>query len=152
MAKIDIGDAAPDFTLHSNRGDEVTLSTFKGKRSVVLFFYPKDDTPGCTAEACDFRDTHARFTSSDAEVIGVSSDSVASHKRFAEKHELPMLLLSDPGGQVRERYGVKATFGIFPGRVTFVIDKEGVVRYVFSSQLRAREHVAKALEIVKGLA
>jgi len=149
--RIKVGDKAPDFTLRSQTGEDVTLSSFRGKKAVVLFFYPKDDTPGCTAEACDFRDSHARFTGSGAEVLGVSSDSVESHERFAGKHNLPMKLLSDPRGEVRALYGVKSTLGIMPGRSTYIIDREGVVRYLFESQLRAREHVKRALEIIQSL-
>ena len=151
MEKLKVGDLVPEFTLMSSTGEPVTLSDFRDKKSVVLFFYPKDDSPGCTAEACDFRDSHARFSSSGAEVIGISSDSAESHKSFAAKHSLPMTLLSDPGGKVRERYGVRSTLGIIPGRVTFVIDKTGVLRYTFASQLRARQHVQNALDIVKTL-
>jgi peroxiredoxin Q/BCP len=130
----------------------VRLSSFAGKKAVVLYFYPKDGTYGCTAEACDFRDNHGAFAKAGAEVLGVSADSVASHKDFADKNSLPMTLLSDPDNRVREQYGVKATFGLLPGRVTFVIDREGVVRYVYDSQLRFTQHAQKALEIVKGLA
>jgi peroxiredoxin Q/BCP len=111
---------------------------------VVLFFYPKDDTPGCAKQACAFRDDHEEFGKLDAEVFGVSSDSVDSHKRFARKHSLPFLLLSDEGGTVRKLYGVPNTFGLFPGRVTYVIDAEGTVRHVFASQLDVDKHVEEA--------
>jgi peroxiredoxin Q/BCP len=148
---LKIGDRAPDFTLPSADGKEVKLSDFAGKKTIVLYFYPKDETPGCTAEACEFRDNHAQFQKAGAEVVGVSSDSVGSHERFAKHHGLPFTLLSDAGGHVRALYGVKSTFGLFPGRVTFVIDRRGVVRYVFDSQLRFSAHVSKALEIVKSL-
>jgi peroxiredoxin Q/BCP len=151
MARIKEGDIAPDFTLRANTGEDVTLSSFNGKKAVVLFFYPKDDTPGCTKEACDFRDSHVRFLDSGAEVIGVSSDSVDSHEKFAGKHNLPMKLLSDPGGTVRALYGVKATLGILPGRATFIIDRQGKVAYTFESQLRPHEHVKRALDVVKSL-
>ena len=152
MSQIKVGDRAPDFSLVSSTGETVSLSDFAGTKTVVLYFYPKDDTPGCTVEACDFRDSHDVFVGSGAQVIGVSSDSQESHARFVKKYELPMLMLSDPGGEVRARYGVKATLGLFPGRVTFVIDPKGVVRYVFSSQLRVSDHVKKALDVVKGIA
>jgi thioredoxin-dependent peroxiredoxin len=138
---------APDFTLPSHSGEEVSLRDFVGKkRAVVLFFYPKDDAPGCTKEACSFRDGYEQFGNLGVEVIGVSSDSVRSHQRFVEKHDLPFVLLSDEGGEVRRLYGVPNTFGLFPGRVTYVIDQEGVVRHVFSSQLQAARHVEEALE------
>ncbi len=127
------------------------MKDFLGKRPVVLFFYPKDGTPGCTKEVCAFRDEHEEFGKLDAEVIGVSSDSVDSHGRFAAKHDLPFALLSDEGGKVRKMYGVPSTLGLFPGRVTFVLDKEGVVRHVFSSQLGVDKHVEEALEALRAI-
>ena len=148
---LKIGDRAPDFTLPAGDGRDVSLSDYAGKKTVVLYFYPKDDTPGCTAEACDFRDNHATFAAAGAEVIGVSADSASAHESFAKKHGLGFPLLSDASGEVRGLYGIKASFGIFPGRVTFVIDRIGVVRYVFDSLLRFRAHVSNALEIVKKL-
>ena len=146
-----VGDKAPQFTLKSTTGGEVSLADYKGRRAVVLFFYPKDETPVCTKEACSFRDNYDTFIEAGAEVIGISSDSVDSHARFAGKHSLQMTLLSDPGGAVRKRYGVKPTLGIFDGRVTFVIDKGGIVRHVFRSQLNANKHVSEALDVVKAL-
>ncbi len=143
-ARVDVGSKAPDFTLPSQSGEMVSLSDFLGRKPVVLFFYPKDDTPGCTKEACAFRDDHEQFGKLDAEVVGVSSDSVDSHKRFAGKHSLPFLLLSDEGGAVRTLYGVPNTFGLFPGRVTYVMDAEGTVRHVFASQLDVEKHVEEA--------
>ena len=151
MSLVAIGQPAPDFTLQSTKG-ETRLSDFKGKKSVVLFFYPKDDTPGCTAEACRFRDTHDVFAEAGAEVMGISTDSVASHEKFASKHSLPMRLLSDPGGKVRDMYGVKMLLGLWPGRVTFIIDPQGIVRHVFDSQLRATKHVDEAMQTIKGFA
>jgi thioredoxin-dependent peroxiredoxin len=120
-----------------------------GTKPVVLFFYPKDDTPGCTKQACAFRDDYEEFGKLDAEVIGVSSDSVDSHGRFASKHDLPFTLLSDEGGKVRKLYGVKNSFGLFPGRVTYVIDEGGVVRHIFSSQLGVEKHVEEALQALQ---
>jgi thioredoxin-dependent peroxiredoxin len=131
----------------SQSGEEVSLRDFVGKKlAVILYFYPKDDTPGCTKEACSFRDGYEQFEKLEAEVIGISSDSVNSHQRFVEKHGLPFFLLSDEGGEVRKLYGMPNILGLFPGRVTYVIDKEGVVRHVFSSQLQAARHVEEALE------
>lgn len=144
--KVKVGDAAPDFTLPSSTGTEVSLSGFRGKRSVVLYFYPKDETVGCTKEACAFRDSYQTFKEQGAEVLGVSSDSVDSHKRFAEKHGLSFLLLSDSDGKTRKMYGVPSTLGFLPGRVTYVIDREGVVRSIFNSQVQPEKHIAKALE------
>jgi thioredoxin-dependent peroxiredoxin len=146
-----VGDKAPDFTLPSSAGQAVTLSELLGKRTVVVFFYPKDNTPGCTVEACTFRDQYESFVQAGAEVIGISSDSGGSHDRFASKYRLPMKLLTDTDGKVRALYGVRATLGLLPGRATFVIDKAGVVQHVFASQLRVKSHVEQALAVVRGL-
>ncbi|HEX8729038.1 MAG TPA: peroxiredoxin [Ktedonobacterales bacterium] len=139
------GALAPDFALPNAAGEIVRLSDLRGKH-VVLYFYPKDDTPGCTAEACSFRDNYAAIAQLDAEVIGISSDSEDSHKGFAEKYHLPFPLLSDAGGAVRKAYKVPATLGLLPGRVTYVIDKHGVVRRIFTSQLNIERHIAEALD------
>ena len=149
-AKVTAGSVAPDFTLPSQSGEMVSLEDFLGK-PVVLFFYPKDNTLGCTKEVCAFRDSFEELGKLDAEVIGVSSDSVESHRGFAEKHKLPFTLLSDEGGKVRRLYGVPSTFGLFPGRVTYVIDEEGVVKNVFSSQLEVEKHVAEALKTLASM-
>jgi thioredoxin-dependent peroxiredoxin len=127
----------------------VSLSDFIGNKPVVLYFYPKDDTPGCTKEACTFRDEYEGFRKLDAEVIGISSDSVESHRSFATRHHLPFTLLSDERGKVRKLYGASNTFGLFPGRVTYVLDQEGVVRHVFSSQLSVAKHVEEALKALR---
>jgi peroxiredoxin Q/BCP len=146
-----IGDKAPDFSLPTHDGKLVSLSDSVGKRAVVVFFYPKDDTPGCTVEACAFRDRYDAFAEAGAEVIGISSDSGASHEKFAGKHKLPMTLLTDADGKVRALYGVKKTFGLLPGRATFVIDRAGRIQHVFVSQLRVKDHSAQALDVVKRL-
>jgi len=152
MSELKVGTQAPEFRLKSHRGGEVSLSDFKGKKSVVLFFYPKDETIGCTKEACSFRDEYDHFTEAGAEVIGISSDSIESHVGFAQNHRLPMTLLSDPGGRVRARYGAEGSlFGILPGRVTFVIDRGGIIRHKFSSQLRFLQHVQEALGILRSI-
>jgi peroxiredoxin Q/BCP len=148
---LSVGDKAPDFTLPSSSGEPLTLSELYGRRTVVLYFYPKDDTPGCTVEACSFRDRYDAFTEAGAEVVGVSSDSADSHGRFASKHKLPMKLVSDGDKKLRALYGVKATLGLLPGRATFVIDRKGIVRHVFVSQLRFGRHAEEALEVVKRL-
>ena len=148
---IHVGDTAPEFDLPDASGRRVRLADFRGKRAVVLYFYPKDDTPGCTKEACAFRDSFEVFRDAGAEVIGVSSDSESAHRKFTEKFSLPFTLLSDAGGAVRKRYGVPATLGVLPGRVTFVIDREGVVRHVFNSQLQATKHVDEALAVLRTL-
>ena len=149
--ELKVGDKAPDFTLPSQMGDNVTLSEFLGKKAIVLYFYPKDESHGCTREACLFRDSYDVFTDLGAEVLGVSSQSVESHKSFATHHGLPFLLLSDADGKVRQLYGVPATMGVIPGRVTFIIDKKGVVRHVFSSQFQPEKHIEEALKILKEL-
>jgi peroxiredoxin Q/BCP len=146
---IGAGDRAPDFALPDRTGRTVRLGDYRGKQAVVLYFYPKDDTPGCTAESCSFRDQYQDFKDAGAEVIGVSSDSAESHARFADKHRLPFVLLADKGGGLRKQYGVPATLGVLPGRVTFVIDREGVVRHVFNSQFKATKHVAEALDALR---
>ncbi len=147
--KVKVGDRAPNFTLPTQSGGTVTLRDFEGKKAVVLFFYPGDDTPVCTAEACSFRDRYEAFRRAGAEVIGVSANSVASHKRFAERHNLPFHLVSDEGKMLRKRYGVPKTLFFLDGRVTYVIDKKGIVRYRFSSQFRPAAHVQRALKILE---
>jgi peroxiredoxin Q/BCP len=129
----------------------VSLSQFKGRAEVVVFFYPKDDSPACSTEACSFRDSYEDFRAAGAEVIGISSDSLESHRRFAERLHLPFDLLSDADGSVQERFGVARMLGIIPGRVTFLIDRQGIVRHVFSSQLRLARHVGEALAILHDL-
>ena len=147
--RIRVGAKAPDFTLPSQAGEMVRLGDFLSK-PVVLFFYPKDNTLGCTKEVCAFRDDFQEFGILDAEVIGISSDSVESHRAFAQKHGLPFALLSDGGGKVRKLYGVPNTLGLFPGRVTYVIDEQGVVRHIFSSQLGVERHVQEAINALRG--
>jgi peroxiredoxin Q/BCP len=132
-------------------GDNVTLSEYFGKKNVVLYFYPKDETRGCTREACEFRDRYDVFTGLGAEVLGVSSDTLESHKSFATHHGLPFLLLSDEDGKVRKLYGVPSTMGIIPGRVTYIIDKQGVVRHIFNSQFQPEKHIEEALKVLKEL-
>lgn len=148
---IQVGDKAPDFILPSQSGEPVRLQDRLGEAVVVLYFYPKDDTRGCTAEACAFRDSHEVFTDAGAEVIGISSDSVGKHAAFAGQHKLPFTLLSDQGGQVRKSYGVPSVLGLLPGRVTYVIDRQGMVRHVFNSMTNIGQHVNDALEMVRQL-
>lgn len=150
MPKTEIreGSKAPDFTLASQDGSMVSLSSFFGKKSLVLFFYPKDESYGCTKEACSFRDNYEVFTEAGAEVIGISSDDQKSHMSFASNHRLQFLLLSDPDGKVAELYNVRKTLGIFPGRVTYVIDRQGIIRKIFSSQISFGKHVEEALKVI----
>jgi peroxiredoxin Q/BCP len=125
-------------------GDNVTLSEYIGKKNVVLYFYPLDESPGCTKEACTFRDSYQQLSDLGAEVLGVSGQNVESHIAFATHYGLPFILLSDTGNRVRELYGVPATMGIIPGRVTYIIDKKGIVRHIFNSQTQAQRHVEEA--------
>ena len=147
---ISVGDKAPDFTLPKQDGTEVTLQGLLQKAAVVLYFYPMDDTRGCTVEACSFRDSYEDFKEAGAEVVGISSDSAGAHRAFADKHRLPFTLVSDEGGKVRKLYGVPGNMlGLVPGRVTYVIDAGGVVRHVFNSQLNPTKHVREALDVLK---
>ncbi|MEM6253370.1 MAG: peroxiredoxin [Cyanobacteria bacterium P01_D01_bin.156] len=148
---IKVGDKAPDFTLQAQTGESITLSSFQGQKAVVLYFYPKDDTPGCTTESCTFRDRFQDFQDVGAEVIGISSDSTDSHQKFASKYSLPFTLVSDTNSSVRKQYGVPATLGLLPGRVTYVIDKEGTVRHMFNSQFNPKKHIDEALGVLKGI-
>ncbi|HXP58507.1 MAG TPA: peroxiredoxin [Streptosporangiaceae bacterium] len=148
---IQAGDQAPDFTLPTQSGETFRLQDRMGERVIVLYFYPKDNTSGCTAEACAFRDSYEVFTEAGADVIGVSSDSVDKHAGFASKHSLPFTLVSDKGGKVRKAYGVPGVLGVIPGRVTYVIDRAGVVRHVFSSMTNIDGHVNDALRVVQEL-
>jgi thioredoxin-dependent peroxiredoxin len=146
---VKVGDKAPDFAIPSQMGDNVTLSEFLGKKNIVLYFYPKDETLGCTREACTFRDSYEELTNLGAEVLGISGQSVASHKSFATHYGLPFILLSDVGNKVRELYGVPSSMGLIPGRVTYIIDKKGVVRHIFNSQTQTERHVEEAKTTLK---
>jgi peroxiredoxin Q/BCP len=148
--KVQVGDPIPHFTLPTQTGETVNIQDFIGKSAIVLYFYPKDDTAGCTAEACSFRDSYEVFKDAGAEVIGVSSDSVDAHQKFAKKNRLPFTLLSDKSGSVRKLLGVSSTLGLLPGRVTYVIDKQGIVRNIFSSQFTPEKHISEALNTIKG--
>ena len=149
---LQLGDLAPDFSLPTGSGETLQLAALRG-RPVVLYFYPKDDTPGCTAEACAFRDQYEDFQDLGAQVVGVSSDSAASHQKFAQKHRLPFPLLADTGGQVRKLYEVPRAFlGLVPGRVTFVLDAAGKIAYIFNSLSGATDHVTKTKEVLRQLA
>jgi peroxiredoxin Q/BCP len=143
------GQTAPSFTLKDASGRAVSLDALVASGPVVLFFYPRDDSPICTREACAFRDAYEDFVAAGATVVGVSSDSEGTHRRFAERQRLPFVLLSDPDGATRKAYGVRPTLGLLAGRVTFVIDGSGIVQLAFSAQLQAAGHVEQALEAVR---
>ena len=152
MNEIKIGSSIPAFTLPDQNGNLFDISSVLGKKNLVIYFYPKDDSPGCTAQACSFRDQFEVFKEADAVIIGISGQSVESHKEFAEKHRLSFTLLSDEGNIIRKQFGVQSDLlGLLPGRVTFVADKNGKVIYVFNSQTQATKHVDEALKILKEL-
>jgi thioredoxin-dependent peroxiredoxin len=148
--KVQVGDLAPDFTLLNQSCAPVSLADFLGKKHIVLYFYPKDNTSLCTEEACAFRDSYEVFKDAGAEIIGVSSDSVESHRQFAKEHQVPFILLSDIDGIIRKRFGVPTAFGL-PGRVTYIIDRQGIVRRIFFSQFTAEKHVAQALQMLQAI-
>jgi peroxiredoxin Q/BCP len=152
MSAIGVGDRVPSFTLPDQDGKPFRLEEALAKGPVVLFFYPKDDTSGCTVEVCSFRDANAEFLAAGAVVAGVSSDDESSHRRFVDKHKLPYPLLSDRGGALRKQLGVPRAFlGLADGRVTYVIDQGGILRHRFESMLGANKHVDEALTMVKNL-
>lgn len=146
-----VGSKAPLFSLPKESGEIVNFEDYIGKKLIVLYFYPKDYTSGCTTEACTFRDRYELFLKIGAEVIGISGDSVESHSEFSSTYKLPFILLSDKDNEVRKLYGVGSTLGIIPGRVTYIIDKKGIVRHIFSSQFNPKKHVDEALKILKQL-
>lgn len=150
---MDPGQTAIDFTLNDQDGAPVTLSALWKQGPVVLFFYPKDDTPGCTAEVCGFRDSYEAFRTAGASIIGISSQGQASKKKFSEKHQLPFKVVTDEGGTVRKQYGVKgALLGLIDGRETFIIDRHGVVQHRFNSMTNIGQHIKQSLDMVGKLA
>ncbi len=151
QGRLKVGDQAPEFCLKGAAGEQVCLSRYRGIAEVVVYFYPKDNSPACTIEACSFRDDYERFREAGAEVIGISGDGPESHARFAARHALPFTLLTDPDGSTARRYGVARTLGLIPGRATFLIDRAGVVQHVFSSQLRPARHVTEMLAVLERL-
>ncbi len=146
---IRAGDVAPDFTLPQQDGSQFRLADALAKGAVVLYFYPKDDTPGCTVEACSFRDAYEDFKDAGAQVVGVSSDAADAHRAFVDKHKLPFTLLSDVGSRIRKLYGVPSTLWVLPGRVTYVIGAGGVVLHVFDSQMNPAKHVSEAIAVLR---
>ena len=152
MSTLAPGDRMPDLTLTDQQGQDVRLVDRARERTLVVYFYPKDETLGCTAQACAFRDAYEDFTTAGAEVIGISDDSVESHAGFQKHHRLPFTLLSDHGGKARKAFRVGGSLGgLIKGRVTFVVDRGGVIRHVFESQVRVGKHVEEALKMVKQL-
>jgi len=151
MARVKVGDKAPNFTLQSQTGEDIALSEFFGQKNIVLYFYPKDESRECTKEACAFRDSYEVFRELGAEVIGVNSQDIESHKAFASHYNLPFILLSDKENKVRRLYGVPLTFGVIAGRVTYVIDRDGIVRHIFSSQFQPQKHIEETINMLKKL-
>ena len=150
MNAIGVGSIVPSFSLKDQNGQFFDIDSVKGKNNLVIYFYPKDDTPGCTKEACSFRDQYDVFKKEDALVIGISGQSVESHLKFAKKHRLNYTLLSDKDNKVRELFGVPTNlFGLLPGRVTYVVNKDGKVAFLFNSQLNVEKHIVEALRILK---
>ncbi len=149
MKKMEVGSKIPKFELKDQNGNLFKIEDVIGKKNLVIYFYPKDDSPGCTKEACAFRDQFEVFADADAMIIGISAQSVQSHLAFAQKHRLNYTLLSDSGNKVRKLFGVPTNlFGLLPGRVTYVVDKKGEVIYMFNSQILAEKHVDEALRIL----
>ncbi|XP_022156003.1 peroxiredoxin Q, chloroplastic [Momordica charantia] len=150
-SKVKKGQAPPAFTLKDQDGKNVSLSKFKGK-PVVVYFYPADETPGCTKQACAFRDSYEKFKKAGAEVVGISGDDSSSHKAFAKKYRLPFTLLSDEGNKVRKEWGVPADlFGALPGRETYVLDKNGVVQLIYNNQFQPEKHIGETLKLLQSL-
>ena len=148
MKRVAVGEKAPGFSLPNQHAQKICLEDFKGEKSIVLFFYPADESPICTREACAFRDAYQDFNDAGAVVIGISSDKIEKHQIFASNHQLPFHLLSDNEGSLRKAFGVPRSLGLLPGRVTYVIDPRGIVRHLFSAQFSAERHVQEALKIV----
>ena len=150
---IKVGDKAPIFSLKDQDNKDFSIEQIIGKKPLVIFFYPKDFTPGCVREVCAFRDQYQDFQDKGVDVIGISSDGHKSHEKFAKKHNLPFTLLSDYKGEIRKKFGVPSSvFGFLPGRMTFVIDVSGIVKMRFNSQFGAEKHIEESLKILnKGL-
>jgi peroxiredoxin Q/BCP len=147
---IKIGDKIPSFSLQDQNGEVFSIDNFLGTTAMVIYFYPKDDTPGCTKEACSFRDTYSEFRDLNAKVIGISADNVASHKKFAEKYNLPFTLLSDTNNKVRKLFGVPGSlFGLIPGRVTYIVDKNGIVTEIYDNMFNAEGHIEESLKALQ---
>jgi thioredoxin-dependent peroxiredoxin len=148
---LQVGDSIPNFTAKDTSGNDFNIQSLLGKQPFVIYFYPKDNTPGCTTQACSFRDQYQDFKDLGAEVIGVSSDSVVSHQKFTQQYHLPFILLSDSDKKIRTLFGVPASLlGLLPGRVTYVADKNGIITMVFDS-MSGKNHIEKALAAIKKL-
>ncbi|KAI5556650.1 hypothetical protein POPTR_018G063300v4 [Populus trichocarpa] len=151
FAKVNKGEVPPSFTLKDQDGKTVSLSKFKGK-PVVVYFYPADESPSCTKQACAFRDSYEKFKKAGAEVVGISGDDPSSHKAFAKNNRLPFTLLSDEGNKIRKEWGVPADlFGALPGRQTYVLDKNGMVQLIYNNQFQPEKHIDETLKLLQSL-
>ena len=147
--ELKVGDKIPNFKAKDTNGNDFDSQEMIGKKPLVIYFYPKDNTPGCTAQACSFRDQYEDFKDLGAEVIGISGDSIESHQKFTQQYRLPFILLSDSDKKIRTLFGVSSSlFGLIPGRVTYVADTTGTVIMIFDS-MKAKNHISKALEAIK---
>ena len=152
MKKVEVGSNVPEFSLPDQYGRTFNVSSVLGMKNIVIYFYPKDDSPGCTKEACSFRDQYEIFKEFDAEIIGISSDDVENHKKFADKYHLPYTLLSDGKNEVHRLFGVPSNLlGLIPGRVTYVVNKEGIVIHIFNSQKDAEKHIEESIKALKSV-
>ena len=147
---VKVGDQMPQFILKDQLGKDFNSENYRGKVAMVIYFYPKDDTPGCTKEACSFRDAYEVFNDKNIKVIGISSDSVESHKNFADKYDLPFILLADTDKKVRKLFDVPSSaLGLLPGRVTYIVNKQGQIIYIYNSMFNAEKHVEESLKMLK---
>ena len=150
QSSVVVGDKVPSFKLEDQFGKEFDIDDYIGNTTMVIYFYPKDDTPGCTKEACSFRDAYESFTDKNIKVVGISGDDVESHRNFAEKYNLPFTLLADTENKVRELFGVKPNMlGLIPGRVTYVVDQEGKVIFIYDSQFKATKHIEASIKALE---
>jgi peroxiredoxin Q/BCP len=149
--ELKVGDKIPNFLAKDTSGNDFDIKNLVGKKPLVIYFYPKDNTPGCTAQACSFRDQYEDFKDLGAEVIGISGDTIDSHQKFVKQYKLPFILLSDDNKKIRRLFGVPSNmFGMLPGRVTYVADRNGVIKMIFDNMM-ATKHIPKALEAIKKL-
>ena len=147
---INLEDKIPVFTLKDQNDNDFSVEKLIGRKAMVIFFYPKNFTPGCVKEVCAFRDQYQEFQDYGVEVIGISSDGLESHQKFAKKHNLPFTLLSDTKGKIRKLFGVPSSLlGLLPGRMTFVVDKNGIIKMRFNNQFGAERHIEESLKVLK---
>ena len=147
---LKVGDKCPSFSLNNQKGEKIDISNIIGSKNILIYFYPKDETYGCTQQACSFRDAYDEFLEYDCEVFGISSDDKKSHDNFSNKHNLNFDILSDVNNEVRNMFGVpRSLFGLVSGRVTYLVDKKGEIVWVFNSQIKAKKHIEEALNFLK---